>query len=138
MKHLLGALALACAFDANAVQNIFEINPDSKNAKFADCAFRDYEHSATLISIYMQSLIAQKYATQCNADFLTDVADGPRKQKDMPPAVEKQVDSCYSAEDIVTIKATVRKTVDAIPQFCDSPNVTEAMKDWADNLKREN
>ena len=108
------------------------------NAKFADCAFRDYEHSATLISIYMQSLIAQKYATQCNADFLTDVADGPRKQKDMPPAVEKQVDSCYSAEDITTIKSTVRKVVDTIPQFCDSPNVTEAMRDWADNLKREN
>lgn len=138
MKQLLAALALACAFDANATQNIFEINPDSHNAQFADCGFREYEHSARLISIYMQSLISQKYAVQCNADFLADVNDGARKQKAMPPAVEKQIDACYSAEDIATIKTTVRKVVDTIPQFCDSPNVAEAMKDWAENLKQEN
>ncbi len=138
MKQLLAALALACAFDANATQNIFEINPDSHNAKFADCAFRDYENSAKLISIYMQSLIAQKYAVQCSADFLADVKDGARKQKAMPPAVEKQVDACYSTDDIATIKTTVRKVVDTIPQFCESSNVAEAIKDWADNLKQEN
>ncbi len=137
MRHLLLGLALACSMNANAAQNIFEINPDSTNPQFSQCRFLDYAQSAKLISTYLQSLLSAKYLSQCNPEFLKDVADGERKQSLMLPAVESQVDSCYSAGDISLIKSTAKKVLGDIPQFCESKNVSDAMNDWVATLNAE-
>jgi len=137
MRHLLLGVALACSMSANAAQNIFEIAPDANNPKFDTCRFKDYEQGAKLISTYLQSLLSAKYLSQCNAEFLKDVEDGERKQTLMLPAIESQVDSCYSAEDTEVIKTTVKKVLGDIPTFCESKNVADAMTDWVAKLNAE-
>lgn len=137
MRHLLLGVALACSLNANAAQNIFEIAPDATNPKFSTCRFQDYEQGAKLISTYMQSLMSDKYLGECDASLLKDVQDGERKQKAMLPAVESQVDSCYSAGDTEFIKAAAKKLLGQIPKFCDSKNVGDAMTDWVAKLNAE-
>ncbi len=137
MRHLLLGVALACSMSANAAQNIFEINPDANNPNYAQCRFHDYHQSAKLISTYLQSLLSAKYLSQCNPEFLKDVQDGERKQTLMLPAVESQIDSCYSAEDTAFIKGTVKKLLGNIPTFCESKNVSDAMNDWVAKLNAE-
>ena len=137
MRHLLLGLALTCSMSANAAQNIFQITPDPTNPHSSQCRFHDYQQSAKLISTYLQSLLSAKYLSQCNPDFLKDVEDGERKQTLMLPAVESQVDSCYSSDDITFIKSTVKKVLDDMPQFCDSKNVNDAMTSWVATLNSE-
>ena len=136
MRHLLLGVALTCSLSANAA-NIFQIAPDASNPKFEQCRFQDYEKGAKLISTYMQAQLSTKYLSQCNPDFLKDVADAQRKQSLMPPAVEAQVDSCYSADDVQVIKATVTKVLGDIPKFCESKSVNDAMNDWIAKLNAE-
>ncbi len=137
MRHLLLGLTLACSLSANAAQNIFQVVPDATNPKFETCRFRDYEQGAKLISTYMQSQMSAKYLSQCDASLIKDVQDGERKQTAMLPAVESQVDSCYSAADIEVIKATTKKVLGQIPKFCESKNVSDAMADWVAKLNAE-
>lgn len=137
MRHLLLGVTLACSMSANAAQNIFEIVPDATNKKFDTCRFRDYEQGAKLISTYLQSQMSAQYLSQCNAGLLKDVQDGERKQTAMLPAVESQVDSCYSADDIALIKSTTKKVLGQIPRFCESKNVSDAMADWIVKLNAE-
>ncbi len=136
MRHLLLGLALTCSLSANAA-NIFQISPDATNPKFEQCRFQAYEKGAKLISIYMQSQLSTKYLSECNPEFLKDVEDAQRKQTLMPPAIEAQVDSCYSAEDVTFIKTTITKLLSDIPTFCESKNVSEAMNDWVTKLNAE-
>lgn len=137
MKYLLLGVTLACAMSANAAQNIFQITPDESNPNYAQCRFTDYNQSAKLISTYMQSMLSAKYLSQCNAEFLKDVEDGERKQTLMLPAIESQIDSCYSAEDTEVIKTTIKKVLGDIPTFCESKNVADAMTDWVAKLNAE-
>lgn len=137
MRHLLLGVALACSMSANAAQNIFEVVPDESNPKFNTCRFIAYEQGAKLISTYVQSLMSTKYIGDCNPGFLKDVQDGERKQSLMLPAIESQIDACYSAGDITFIKATVKKVIGEIPKFCDSKNVSDAMTDWVAKLNAE-
>ncbi len=137
MRHLLLGVALACSMSANAAQNIFEISPDATNPKFGTCRFQDYGQGAKLISTYLQSLMSAKYLSECDASLLKDVQDGERKQTAMLPAVESQVDSCYSAGDTEFIKTTAQKLLDQIPKFCESKNVGDAMSDWVAKLNAE-
>ncbi len=137
MRHLLLGVALACSMSANAAQNIFEIAPDASNPKFDTCRFKDYEQGAKLISTYLQSLMSNKYLGECDAGLLKDVQDGQRKQTAMLPAVESQVDSCYSAGDTAFIKATAKQLLGQIPKFCESKSVGDAMTDWVAKLNAE-
>jgi hypothetical protein len=137
MKHLLLGLTLLCSLNANAAQNIFEVMPDETNPQFGTCRFQDYTQGAKLISTYLQSQMSAKYLSQCDAAILKDVQDGERKQVAMLPAIESQVDACYSAADIELIKSTTKKVLDQLPKFCESKNVSDAMADWVTKLNAE-